>query len=333
MSFNFKYKIPCLILIAMITWVALPHWVSAVSPSQISIDTIPTNPSAGQNFTVSLNSYSADLDTILISWFVNGKKVSSEIGMKSMSATAPAASSSSTIRAVLSFPDGEVEKRVTIRPSPMTILWQATDSYVPPFYRGKAMPTAESEIKVVALPEIKSGVSIVSPKNLVYTWKLNYENEADASGYGKNAFTYVNDYLEDLDNISVTASTIDGKFSSSNNVNISASQPQISFYKNDSLLGIIWEQALSDGHKMQNGQDETIVAEPYFVSPKEIWSPSLVWNWFINGNLTNNIFESQKNWLPIKVEGDVTGTSTIGVSLENKTQLLGNTSKQINIEY
>jgi len=33
----------------------------------------------------------------------------------------------------------------------MVLLWQADDSYVPPFYEGKALPSPNSEIKVVAM--------------------------------------------------------------------------------------------------------------------------------------------------------------------------------------
>ena len=39
----------------------------------------------------------------------------------------------------------------------MVLLWQANDSYVPPFYKGKALPGADTKIKIVAMPEIRSG--------------------------------------------------------------------------------------------------------------------------------------------------------------------------------
>lgn len=324
---------PLIIYIFSILIFAFPFMANAISPDAISVDIVPLNPNPGENTIINLSSYATNLDGVSISWFVNGKKISSAIGMKSFSLNAPSVGSETTVRAVVSIPDGDIEKKVVIRPSVMSILWQATDSYVPPFYRGKALPISESNIKVVALPEVKSGNTLVSTSNMLYDWKKNYTNDASASGYGKNSYTFVNDYLENLDNVSVTASTLDGKYSSQANVNISVFSPQISFYKNDSLLGILWDNALQDGHKIQEGDGETLVAEPYFISPKEIRSPSLVWNWFINGSLTNNVFDSRKNWMPIKVEGGVSGVSTVGVSLENKNQLLGTASKQISIEY
>lgn len=328
MSLKFKFLILCLVLVAAYV---LPFQVNAVSPSSISIDAAPINPSAGEDTTITLSSYGSNLNTVSISWFVNGKKTTSGIGVKAFTVKAPAVGSSTTVRAVIALPDGDIEKNITIRPNVMALLWQATDSYVPPFYRGKALPTIDSEIKVVAMPEIKSGGVMINPKSLLYTWKKNYENEPEGSGYGKNSFTFINDYLEDLDTISVTASTIDGQSSSGSSTSIRASAPQVSFYKNDSRMGTIWDQALADGHRIIG--DETIVAEPYFISPKELWSPSLVWNWFINGALTNNTLPYKGNWLPVKVEGGVTGVSTIRLDIQNNNQILQTAGKQISVGF
>ncbi len=319
------------LMIVFIVFTILPIETSAISPSAITVNLAPQNPSAGENTTITLDSFSNNLDSILISWFVNGKKVSSGIGLKSFSLIAPSAGSETTVRSVLAFADGDIEKKIIIRPSVMVLLWEAIDSYVPPFYKGKALPTADSEIRVVAMPEVKSKGAVVSPKNMLYSWRKNYTNEPLASGYGKNSFTFINDYLENGDNIAVTASTLDEQYSSQASVGITVYQPQISFYKNDLTLGTIWEKALANGHRIVG--DQTIVAEPYFMSPKEIWSQSLVWNWFINGNLTNNVSEYRKNWLPLRVEGGVQGTANLILQVENKNQLLGNAVREINVEF
>ncbi len=311
--------------------VSAPIKIYAVSPSSINVDIAPINPNPGENTTITLSSYATNLDTVNISWFVNGKKTSADTGMKSFSIVAPSAGTETTVRAVVSMTDGDIEKKIVIRPSTLVLLWQAIDSYVPPFYKGKALPTPDSQIKVVAMPEAKNKTGLVNPKNLIYTWKKNYSNDATSSGYGKNALTFVNDYLEDLDTISVNAATTDGQYSSNASINITASDPKISFYKNDPALGILWNQALHNGHKIQG--DEIIVGEPYFISPKNLTSNNLIWNWFINNNLTNNTLNYRKNWLPIKIEGGVTGTSNIGLQIENQAELLGNVSNSINVEF
>ena len=62
-------------------------------------------------------------------------------------------------------------------------------------------------------------------------------------------------------------------------------EPKILFYKNNNTLGTIWEETLKNSHKIQGSG--IIEAIPYFISPKEIQNPTLVWSWFINDNRVN----------------------------------------------
>jgi hypothetical protein len=78
----------------------------------------------------------------------------------------------------------------------MTLLWQANDAYVPPFYKGKALLTEGSDVKIVAMPEIKSGSGTINPKNLTYSWKKDYTNDPDGSGYGIHSYVFMSDFLE-----------------------------------------------------------------------------------------------------------------------------------------
>ncbi len=325
-----KFKLLTLSLM-IISLFSLPFTASAVSPSSINVDIVPPTPTPGESTTITLSSYGNNLDSALISWFVAGKKVTSSVGMKSFSINAPNMGSETSVKAVIDLPDGPITKTILIRPNIMVLLWQASDSYVPPFYRGKALPTEESTIKVVAMPEVKTKLGPVNPKNMIYSWQLNYASDGESTGYGKNTFTYTNDYLEDFENISATATTIDGQYSSQANINIKPRDPKIVFYKNDASMGILWEQALKDGHKIVG--DEVIVASPYFLSPKETWSPNLTWNWFLNDSLTNNTLKYRKNWIPLKVSGTDTGSATLKLQIENKYQLFGNISKEISLEF
>jgi len=294
------------------------------------VDVTPSNPAPNEDTTITLSSYANNLDSVLIQWSVDGKNVSSGIGQKSFSLTAPASGSQAVVLARISLPDGELEKRIIIRPSVMVLLSQANDSYVPPFYKGKALPTADSEIKVVAMPEIKINSTLVDAKNLTYAWKKDYTNDVGGSGYGKSFFIYTNDYLEDSNNISVTASTVNQNFSSEASINIGVTKSKINFYKNDSTFGTLWDMALVDTHKIQG--PETVVAIPYFISPKEIQNPRLVWNWFINDNIVN-INGLKKNMLPLQVQSGISGTSKLKLEIENMDKIWETTSKSINVEF
>ena len=302
----------------------------AVSPSAISVSINPQNPASYENVTISLSSYAANLGTVNISWIVNGKSVLSGIGKSSFQVTAGASGTETRIIAKIFLPDGEIDKNIIIRPAELVLLFEATDSYLPPFYKGKALPTEGSEIKVVALPEIKIGGSLASPKTLTYEWKKDYENSSGDSGYGRSFLVYSNDYLDEASNISVVASTIDGKYSSGGNINIGSYQPQIAFYKKDGELGTLWEKALPNPYRITG--EEIIVAVPYFISPADIRRPELAFRWFIN-NLMLPPKIVEKNVIPLRVEGGVSGVSKLRLEIENTDKIFESASKEINIEF
>jgi len=318
------------LFITFTSFFILPSKTHAISPNSIYVNVVPENPAPGENTSITLSSYASNLDSVLISWSVNGKKILSGVGKKTFSLSAPASGGEANVTATIMLPDGSIEKTIIIRPAVMALLWQANDSYVPPFYKGKALPTADSQIKIVALPEIKSGSQMVSPKNMTYAWKKDYTNNPDGSGYGKNFFIYTSDYLDDSNNISVTASTLDQKYSSKASVDMPTFQPKIVFYKNDANLGTLWEKALENGYRI-NG-DEIIEAAPYFISPKDIRIPFLVWNWSINGNPVE-MLDVRKNLIPLRAQAGVSGTSRIKLEINNIYKIFENASKEINVEF
>lgn len=309
---------------------ALPYDALAVSPSSVSVNVNPTNYGPSENIIITISSFAANLDTVMITWFLEGKSSLSGVGEKSFSLTSGVAGSTTTVLVKISFPDGMVEKTISIRPNVMDLLWQASDSFVPPFYKGKALPSLESEIKVVAMPEVKRGGVLVSPKTMTYTWRKDYGNEADASGYGKNFFLYTGDYLEGINNIEVTVSTVDQQYSSTANTTIESFSPEIVFYKKDILNGIIWQTALEDGHFIKSG--DNIVAMPYFISPKEIEIPYLVFNWFVNNTFVG-LQGFRKNLIPLQVEDSASGASTIRLEIENSNKIFQTVNKEVDLAF
>ncbi len=319
----------CLAL-AFAMGLAFPGSAFAATASSILVDISPPNPAPLEEVTITLSSYAYSLDSVLISWSVDGKKGLSGIGEKSFILQAPAAGKETSVSAAIALPDGSIERRIVIRPSVMVLLWQANDSYVPPFYKGKALPTLESEIKIVAMPEVRASGGMVSSRNMTYDWKKDYSNDQAASGYGKNFYLYTSDYLEDTNTVSVVAATTDQRYQSEGSISVEASEPEILFYKNDSRLGTIWEKALPDLYSITGAT--VFEAAPYFLSPKELQHPLLLWKWYINGSAVNNQ-NIQKNLMPVQPESGASGTAKLRVEIENKYKIFQTVNKEINIQF
>lgn len=325
-----RFFLTSLIAIFIILGVFLPSKINAASQSSILVNVAPENPAPNENTTITLNSYASNLDSVLISWYVDGKNILSGIGKKIFSVKAPNAGEEINVVVTISLPDGSIDKSIIIRPAVMLLLWQANDSYTPPFYRGKALPTPSSEIKVVAMPEIKDGTSMADPRNMTYAWKKDYTNNTDGSGYGKNYFLYTNDYLDDSNSIEVKATTIDQKNTSQASIDIVTSEVKIVFYKNDSKMGTLWEKALLNGYKIMG--PEIVEAIPYFISPKDIRIPTLTFSWFINDTQIP-VPSYRKNTMPLAVQPGTSGTSKLKLSIDSTTKIFASASKEINVNF
>lgn len=304
--------------------------VGAQSAGDILINAVPENPAPGEKVELSLNSYALSLDTSKIDWVINGKTFLSGIGKKSYSITAPSAGGETNVTIRVYIGTSVLENTMIIKPSVTVLLWQAEDSYVPPFYKGKALATPDTKIRVVAMPEIKTSAGYLNPKTMTYAWRKDFSNDQDASGYAKNYFEYISDYLDASNYIEVEATTTDQKYSSASALDLATFKPKLVFYKKTSDLGTVFEKSIENGYVVK---DATVLfAAPYFIAPKNIFSSRLIWSWSINGEqLTEKVYP--QNILPLQVTPGVTGRSSVKLGIDSMDRVFQTAEKEINLEF
>lgn len=82
--------------------------VHAQSSASILVNTVPPYPAPYENTQITLSSYAYNLDSVLISWSVDGKTALSGIGKKLFSITAPAAGEETNVTAIIYLPEGAI---------------------------------------------------------------------------------------------------------------------------------------------------------------------------------------------------------------------------------
>ncbi len=286
----------------------------------LSIETYPKNPGANTSTTISLSSYSNFVDTANITWYLNNKVQLGGIGKKSFSFTTGATGTTSIVKVIITPPQGlSTTKEIRIVPSGIDLLWQATDSTVPPLYRGKALPASEGKIRFVALPDMKntSGVRI-GQYDLLYSWAQNHEESVVDSGYGKNYFDIDTSYLTPSERIEVNASTRDGVVSATNATSIRTGNPFIAWYPLSPLYGPIFDHAITGEHTI-SGSSISIVAMPFFFSPGNPSSKTLEYAWTLNGQAINT--PSIPNNLFLQRSNSQAGSAVLNVSIASVDHL------------
>ncbi len=274
----------------------------------------PENPGPNVSVTSQAISYTFDINRADIAWFLNGKKSGSG---KMFSFRTAAIGSKTTVEVVAITYEGQrLSKSFSFQSAEVDLLWEAA-TYVPYFYRGKALASNRSAIKVTAFPfGLKSADS-----KLIYEWTLNDAKQMDQSGPGKKSFNFIASRSGD-DIVEINVSTPDAGITGTNKLEIITGQPKISFYEEHPLEGPLYQKELGDALNI-NKPDFIIRAEPYFFSLKNMLAAS--YEWTINDK---TIPTPQKpNLIRLTIPEKIKGYSTIKLSIQNQKNIFETAEK------
>ena len=297
-----------------------------VQENEIATEIIPENPKPYQDVTINISSYSTDIDKAMIIWQVDSKNVSSGYGKKSYTFKAGGVDSVTNITIKITPVNSmmNIVKQIKITPSEVDLFWEAVDGYTPPFYKGKSFVSKGGTIKVVAIPNTKT---IKQGKgSITYSWVSNNNTIQNASGYGKDYYIFKNNILNNQEEVEVSASSINDSFNAKGNIIIPITSPKIVFYKKSPYEGIFYNKNLANGSSI-DGNETTIVAEPYFLSYKNMEN-NFSYVWKINNDNINT--PSKKTELTIKpaskggyvdIELNMAGISNLFQSISEKIRL------------
>lgn len=309
----------------------LPYISSAeveigVLDSDISVDIYPVYPQPYEDVTITLTSYATDLNKAIVEWRSGNKIILSGYGKKeySFKALGPNTITSFEIIITPAQTGDRITKNFTINLSEVDLLWESLDGYTPPFYKGKSFISAESVIKVVAIPNspiVKSGNT-----NMTYTWKNAEKTSLSSSGFNKDSYVFANSVLNDTEKIAVSASSVDGKYDAYKEINIPISSPKILFYKKSPTEGVLYNEAINT-NSLFSEEEITIVAEPYFLAFKGN-EDKFYYNWSINGRDIKT--PSKKTELTVRPDSRG-GYATIKLVLENMDKLFQKVTGQLKI--
>lgn len=300
-----------------------------LSKGDITLSINPNIPKSGDTVKAVINSYSVDLNKSYIIWKLNDETRLSGIGKTSFSFILGEINSLNEVSVNIETVDGNtINKSLTIASNDIDLLWEATDSYVPPFYKGKALFAREGEIKVSAIPSVYNGENKLSKNNLSYTWEKDGNGDLKASGFGKNYFTYKNSFLDKFNTIRTTISTINNTTNVKGEIIISPTEPKVLLYKKNYNGDYI--KSLNIDNNI-NKEGVLITAIPYFFSPLDIRDNDLKMSWFVNGEQI--LDPVAKNELFIKPAEGKTGNATIQIIIENTKTLFQSTQKKVLINF
>lgn len=289
-----------------------------LTTGSIEVTLIPENPSEYETVQASIVSYMTDLDSAGIVWEVNGKTVKSGIGQKVVNFKVGGIGEETNLKIDIQTKEGEsITKTIKISPSSVDLIWQS-NSYVPPFYKGKTMFAHQDSVTVIAIPHMTSNKEF-DPTSYIYKWTQNGVALQSLSGYGKNTITIQGSIISRPIKIKVEVSSPYSYSTAYGYTTITPIDPFVLLYNKSPLYGIQFQRSIYGVNQMSS-PEMTVVAEPMFFDVRYAKSANIAYKWFINGNPVNNdLTDSTQVFRP--KEG-TSGTSEITVKVEHIDKIL-----------
>lgn len=282
----------------------------------ITTKTTPRTPGENQDVTVNIESYAVNLNSANIIWYVNKEVQKEGIAEKILTLRTGNFGQKMTIDIIILTAAGEkINKQLVIAPAEIDVLWEA-QTYTPPFYKGKALPSFKSLVRVTAIPRYNSLTS--NPSEYYYKWTYNRTQNVGAA-LGKNSVVVPAGWSDSQIPIALETNLPGVEWSGIQNANIHGAEAKVLFYEQAPLLGTQFEHALTKG-STGAGNEFVIRAVPYFFSTDNYQNNQLIYTWKVNGN--NAIPGSDPITLTLTKPGKKAEAYTVSLRVQNPNRIL-----------
>jgi len=254
---------------------------------QFEIQTSPQKPGPSEMVQATVTSSTDDLSVADITWTLNDKVMQVGVGKTTFSFQNGDAGQTTRLNVSILTDAGEsANKDLSFMSLGAILLWEA-DTHTPPFYKGKAMMTPKSKVRITAIPSVSNTPDAIITGSLMYTWEHDGAPALENSGYGQNSFSFVSPQpgINTLAKVAITS--LDGEINESMGINLFLGEPMVLFYEDNPLFGILFNNAFGD-ETVFPGKELTLVAEPYFFPNANLLEPNLSYSWSLNGAIVKN---------------------------------------------
>lgn len=276
---HFNFVIACIGIILTIPFATMAQSIgSTAEGTPFTISVRPQYPSPGSKAIISLVSTSLDLTNAIMTVSVSGKEIYRG-SVQPIAIPLGKAGSVANTRVTVSSRSVNYSQTVFIQPQDVVLIAEPVSS-TPPLYLGKPMVPIGGSVRVVAAANLRDAQGkAINPTTLSYAWTVNDTQIANSSGIGKQAIMVASPLQYRARSVAVAVTSQDGSLVGGASLSLTAQEPTVRLYRNDPLLGIRFDRALS-GEYAINDVEAAIYAAPFSL-PTTSGAPLI--QWFLNG--------------------------------------------------
>lgn len=327
---TFSYNLVLLwVLFLVISLIFLLPLPASGQAESITISKSPQFPAPHQTVVVSLTSRLVNINDKQTTWRQDGEIIKSGVGIKRVVVDVGAAGETTTVTLQTSTESEPVEKSIKITPRAVDMIWEAENSYTPPFYRGKALHPGWGDVRVTAIPHIyRENGSRINRNELVYTWEYNRLVYGNDSGRGQSSFS-VGAVPRQDNRVTVEIEKPNGDLVARKSVTLPIVDPELVLYQHDPLLGTILSTDLGNEYRLQDGNEVTVKAVPYFYLTNTPTASNLEYDWKMNRqSVTPSKF---KDVVTFRRPDGVDGQANVTLEVDDTSRLFPSVDTRLEI--
>lgn len=276
----------------------------------------PSSPSPGESVTVEAQPSSFDGTMANFIWTIDGVSHPdiSGIGRSTFTYTAGVMGSRSQISVrVLPIGANPANASLAVYVTDLVLTWTA-DTYIPKWYKGKALPIPNSTIHIAAIPTIIIDGDAIPADKLIYTWNVNGERKL--RGAGQQALTLQEpEQSWNTPTVVLTVEDFTHRVRKEARTGVVASDPKAVIYQSLPLGGVEFRRGTSAFPAVAPSTLDLQV-EPFFFNTTSRYD--LSYQWSIGGIPAAPSAAKNPFLLTLDMSQQLPGTVALGVQVEHK---------------
>lgn len=267
-------------LITVCTLFATPAHAQIALPQtdgSIDITSKPRIPQPDSSVTLALDDYAFGGTGSEVYWYVDDVEQAASRNAREI--VVPTGAAGSVVTAEVRLVRGGAVVARAVHTSAVTrvdIVLEA-DTYVPHFYKGRALPSTESTIHATALVHDGKGTS---PASYTYQWTLGQDTLDGGPVKGKYRATIPVPAFSGS-TLEVEVFDASGQLVAERIIPFTLVQPRLLFYVYSPLRGLL-ERAYAEVH-MPSTSSVILYAEPYHLNTRTLTDPNMTITWKMGG--------------------------------------------------
>ena len=255
---------------------------SPIASTDLTIGLTPQYPRPGEAVQLTAQVRGVDLAGSTFVWRADGTIIAQGVGVSSAPVTAGALGSETAVEMDMETPQGTVRSaQATVAPTEIDLLVNA-DSYTPPFYRGRALPSIGTNVVAQALTRfVRADGSLIPDSDIIYTWKHGGQVLGALSGRGRSSAVIPVRHLYTNDTVTVDAVSSDLTRSGEVSVFVPSVKSVLDLYEDHPLFGILFNNALRTSASIPE-TEMAFAAIPYFAQATGPNDAALSYAWRVN---------------------------------------------------